>query len=134
MFLRNLKDEQKELFLDLCIHAARANEEITGEEIDTICQYCDEMCLIDFRTEANMPLSEVVSSLIQISTKSELKAIAIEIIALMMSDKKYDGFEKEFVGMFFDNANISEKEHALITEMLNELDAVYKKLSNYIKE
>ena len=43
MFLNRLSNEQKELFLDLCIHASKADNDFAEDEKLVIDQYCDEM-------------------------------------------------------------------------------------------
>lgn len=44
--------------------------------------------------EAKFPKEIVIEKLFKISTTEEIKAIAIEIIALLLSDGEYDAKEK----------------------------------------
>lgn len=91
-----------------------------------------EMRLQDVRYTAKKDLEEAVNKLINISSNTELRMIAVEVLGLLVSDKKFDEFEKEFMKNFVDRVGI---EHAKITEMLallNELVEVYSKMNKFV--
>ena len=60
MYLNRLSGEQKELFLDLCIHASKADGIFAEEEKRYIQQYCVKN-LMNVYGEVNCLLFESVS-------------------------------------------------------------------------
>ena len=96
MFLRPLNDEQKELFLDLALAAASANDVFEDEEKALLVAYADEMS-IDVSKTSEMPVEEICRKLKAISNSKELNEISFEIVGMMMSDNEYDDEEKDFI-------------------------------------
>ena len=96
MYLNKLNNEQKELFLDLSIHAAMSNNIFTDEEKVTVRQYCAEMNIAE-RYEAKLSNDEVLEKLSAISTKQEMRIVFMEITALVLSDNIFDEQEQAFV-------------------------------------
>ena len=132
MFLAQLSNKQKELFLDMCVHAANANGDFADEQKMTIAQYCDEMQLPECRFATDNMLDDVIEELVSISTDAEIRAIAVEIAALLISDSVYDDFEKSFSEQFCKMAGLSAEDYERIISMLNELTAVYTKLGAFV--
>ena len=134
MFLNRLSSEQKDLFFDLCIHASMANNDFAEEEKLMIQQYCDEMQLSDVRYEANLDLDKSVSKLVEISSKAELKMMTLELTGLILSDNKYDDFEKTFMHSFAEKAQMSNDEYNEIFKVVNDLNDLYKKIGDIISK
>lgn len=132
MYLNRLNEEQKDLFIDLCIHAALANDKFVDEEKELINVYCDEMNITSVRYEANRSLDEVVEKLIGISTKEELRIIILEITALMISDKVYDEAERKFMKDLSAKADLSEDKQNEMLENLHKLTDIYKAIDDIV--
>lgn len=132
MFLNRLNDEQKNLFLDLCVHAAMANNDFAKEEKQTIDQYCVEMQIAEPRYTANYSLDEVVDKLIAISTKEELRIILLEITALIISDNVYDNEEQKFMDSFAERIGFSKEKVGEMLDCLNDLSRVYQKINSLV--
>lgn len=100
MFLFELADEQKELFIDLAIIAMESNGEVDDSEIAVIKGYCREMA-VEYRETAKINnCAEVLGKLKEISTESELRKITIEITTLMYADNNLaDEEEKMLIKM-----------------------------------
>lgn len=131
MFLSRLSDVQKELFLDLCIHASMANNEFAQEEKNTIDQYCEEM-RIKARYESNEDLETVTKKITEISNPTELRIIVLEISALIISDNVYDDFEKSFLEAFVQSIGISKKELDDVFELLDQLMLIYGDINRFV--
>ena len=131
MYLNKLKSEQKELFLDLCIHAAMVNDTFSDEEKKTIEQYCAEM-MIPERFEAKYSNEEVLEKLKAMSYKNEMRIIFIEITALVLSDNVFDEKEKEFIDKIAEMAELTEDDKKKIINLMKELYVVYDNLSTII--
>ena len=134
MYLNRLNNEQKELFIDLCIHASLSNNNFAAEQKGTINAYCKEMNLSDIRYETSKSLDEVLDRIIEISTKDEIRIIILEITALIISDDIYDEREKAFMDRLINKTGISKERLDEILTCLHELTATYKKINNLIFE
>ena len=115
MFLRPLNNEQKELFLNLALAAASANDVIKDSEETLLAAYADEMS-IDVNKASQMPVEEICRMLKEISNSKELNQISFEILGMMMSDNEYDNDEKAFV---LKMAEIFEIPQSRIEEMFS---------------
>ena len=97
MYLSNLSDKQKSLFLDLALFSMESDGMIADKELEMAHQFCKEM-KIEFRNSKNYTsYEEVISTLKDISTTSELKKITIELIALIYADGKYADEEADLL-------------------------------------
>lgn len=134
MYLNRLSAEQKNIFLDICIHAANANNDFADEEKLYIRQYCEEMQLSKVRYETDSDLKELIPRLVKISTRAELKMITIELLGLLLSDHCYDDFEKKFMDYFSKETNLTSQEFQQMFDVLNELNKVYEKLNEIVSD
>ena len=119
MFLRPLNNEQKELFLDLALAAATANDVLEDAEKTLLAAYADEMS-IDVNKASQMPVEEICRKLKNISNSKELNQISFEIVGMMISDNEYDDAEKAFISKM---AEIFEIPMSRIDEMFNCVNA-----------
>lgn len=71
MFLNNLKEENKERFLKLCVHAALSNNVFEQEEQEMIAAYCHEMNIPPNVPEANESLESILSEVAENSDDVE---------------------------------------------------------------
>lgn len=97
MYLNELSNEQKDLFMDLAIFTMKSNGVVEEQEENLVRQYCVEMN-IDFRSENKCDSHFfVLKRLSELSTKSELRKITIEIIALMYADTELADEENDIL-------------------------------------
>lgn len=132
MYLNKLSDEQKELFLDLSIHAAKADNDFAEEEKSYIEQYCAEMQISPVRYKSNNEFDHAVDKLIEISTQCELKIIALELTALMLADNNYDELEQKFMSKLLSKTGLSSGEHDKMIELLHNLSGIYGEINDLI--
>ena len=123
-----LAHAQKNLFLDLCIYAVVANQEMNEDEISFINQYCDEMNFTEIRYTAQYSVDEAIEKLIEISERRELRIVILELTALVMCDGNYDDSEKEFINKIASAANITEVEKTQIHDAILDLFYIYEKI------
>ena len=119
MYLRPLNNEQKELFLDLALAAATANDVLEDAEKTLLAAYADETS-IDVNKASQMPVEEICRKLKNISNSKELNQISFEIVGMMISDNEYDDAEKAFISKM---AEIFEIPMSRIDEMFNCVNA-----------
>ncbi len=134
MYLNRLNDEQKDLFIDLCIHAAYANEKFVDEEKELINAYCDEMHLSDVRYESRKTLDDVTDRLTEISSKTELRIILLEIGALMLSDNVYDEHEQAFMKELAHRSGLTDKGLEEMFDCLKGLTSLYARIDTIIND
>ena len=131
MFLNRLSNEQKEMFLDLCIHASKSNNNFDDDEKLIIEQYCDEMH-IDVRFDEKLTLQEIAEKLPTISSKSDIRIVLLETASLLLSDNIYDESEKQFFESFAEKAGVSREELDGLIKTLGELTEVYSKINDFV--
>ena len=107
---------KKQLFLDICIYAVMADKEFAKEEKELIEQYCMEMQLPEIRFTAMTEFEEAVDRLLEISSKEKLQLIVKEVARLIMSDKHFDEFERQFSEQFVDRIGMSREAFAAMLE------------------
>ncbi|MBR6103143.1 MAG: hypothetical protein IKP95_11990 [Ruminococcus sp.] len=131
MFLNRLSGEQKELFLDLCIHASKSNDNFDDAEKLVIEQYCDEM-RIDVRFDEQHTEAEVAERLLEISSPSDLRIVLLETASLILSDNFYDEDEKAFFEGFAAKVGVSKEELDSLVATLGELTELYARINEFV--
>ena len=97
-----LKDEQKDLFLQLAVVAAKANGKFDETEQEMLIKFANEMN-IEPKSESDKSFDELVAELAKISSKKEKKIILFEAIGILNSDGEFDEKEAEYL------ANVAKK-------------------------
>lgn len=115
MFLANLSEQEKELFIALSIHAANANGEFNEDEEELIKSYCYEMNVLFFNP-SKMATMEEITTYFRSAKEKVKRIVALELIGLMYVDGKFDDAERIFANKFF-------KEIGLNEEKINEIIA-----------
>ena len=97
MFLDNLSEEHKNLFIDLAVIAMEANGSVDDSETALLEKYCREMA-IQYRDKAqNSDCDKVLERLRDISDEVTLKKITIEITTLLYIDNNLADEEDELL-------------------------------------
>ncbi len=131
MFLSQLKPKEKELFLDLCMHAAKANEVFAEDEKEMIKSYCIEM-QIDPPAKLEESVEKIVEMINSISDMKSKKIIILELLGLVLVDKEYDIKEKEFIYQVSGEIGIDRETLEEITEKLKEYLKLCEELGELI--
>ncbi|MEL3908317.1 MAG: hypothetical protein P1P64_04810 [Treponemataceae bacterium] len=131
MYLNKLSGEQKELFLDICIHVAQVDNVLAEEEKQYIKDYVAEMQLEKVRYLPNNSFEKAVSSIKQISTPTELRIIFFEVVALALADIKLVEKEQEVIDGLLESFSLDEefKDRAIaslksLTDLYAEINAL----------
>jgi len=96
MFLNQLLSNEKEAFVSLSIHAAKANNVIEKEEIAMIEEYCKEMEIESFDLENAMEIDKILE-IYEKSEQKHKKIVLLETLGLLYADGEYDEQEKRFI-------------------------------------
>lgn len=131
MYLKFLNKAQKELALDLLIHASLSNNNMDDLQKTLIDQYCDEM-EVETRFAANLDGDEAMRQLAEISDKATLRKVLIELTALVMSDMELDDLEKSFMKKYAALTGFSQSEFREVCYLLEGITRYYQRLEELI--
>lgn len=134
MYLNKLSGEQKQLFLDLCIHASRTDSNFAEEEKECINAYCGEMQLDTIRYSTEKSLDDVIQKLIEVSTTKDLRIIAFEITALLLADEKLEKEEVFLVDKIINEFKFSETFKNTIIDEIKKLTELYNQMNTTVLE
>lgn len=134
MYLNRLNDNQKELFIDISIHAAESNNEFAEQEKELINQYCNEMNIFPARYTANSTLDDAMNKLINISTEEEKRMIVVELTGLVLSDNNFDKFEQQFMDDLSQKLKLDNNQIAYLIRQLNSLTEIYGNIDRFVSE
>lgn len=105
-----LSEEKKRLFLDLCKYAARSDDFFSPKQRMIIEIYCNEMNIVGEDIDhCQWELDYILDTLQKTLTYYEKREITIEIIALLLSNRRIDPAESEFLQHMADVFGIEEK-------------------------
>lgn len=132
MFLSKLDQSKKELFLQLSIHAALANNILEREEEELISEYCIEMGINKYKIEIRSELNELLNQINKSCTEEEKNIIIFEIVGLLMADNEFDSFEAEFMNNVKTKLGISDEKLKMLFDLINKLKNIYAEITNVI--
>jgi len=127
MFLEILKDDQKELFLQLAVIAAKENGYMDEAENAMLQKFANEMN-IAFKSEAVLPLDEIIDALAASCDKREKKIVLFEAAGIMNSDGEYDDAEYAFLKKIADKFEIPEEELQTMMGLVSDYVALFNEI------
>ena len=131
MYLTNLSSKQKELFLDICLLLSKADNDFKEEEKRVIETLCDEMN-IEPKYETEKTSSDSLCEISAISNKREKRIIIIELLGIVMADKKIAPEEETFMNNVLDTFQIERSELKDAACLVNELYDIYEKFAKFL--
>ena len=131
MYLNTLNEEIKNTFLDLSILAAKANNVVADDEIAIINEYCNEMQITPRYNEDN-DFNTCVEKIKNSCSRQEIKIIALELTALVLSDNVCDEDEEKYMQEFITKLDISNEEYQKIKDILKNLSSIYASINDFI--
>lgn len=134
MFLNQLEEESKELFLKLCVHASLSNGVISDHEKEMISAYCREMNISERIPACNESLDVTLSTLSTNASDVEKNIIILELLGLVKSDGAYDSEERKFMEQLTTDINAKQSILSKLDSLLEIYSAVYKELLETICE
>ncbi|MGV3220044.1 hypothetical protein ACEE95_10305 [Clostridium baratii] len=132
MFLKELRSNNKELFLQLSIHAALSNNIIEDTQKDVLNLYCEEIGINNYELEVKMDLDEILEKINTDTTYREKKIIILEIMALIMSDSVYDLDEKKFMEDIIKKLDISDEVLEEAINLVNKFNLIFNDMIGFI--
>lgn len=131
MFLSELKDTQKELFLDLSIHLVKCDGDFADVERNTISQMCKEM-EINERFTPVVNFDDALNQLTESATIREKRIILLEIGGVILADGVFSSEEKSAMKEISDLLKIDYFQCEKVIAMIQDLYEVYSKIGLYL--
>ncbi len=127
MFLEILKDEQKDLFLQLAVIAAKENGYVDEAEDALLTKFANEMNIAP-KTEATLSLDEVIDKLASSCDKREKKIVLFEAAGIMNTDGEYSDAEFDFLKKIAAKFEISEEELETMMGLVSDYVALFNEI------
>ena len=127
MFLEILKDDQKDLFLQLAVIAAKENGYVDEAESEMLLKFANEMKIAP-KTEAVLSLDEIVDGLAKSCDKREKRIVLFEAAGIMNTDGEYDDAEYEFLKKIAAKFEISEEELGTLMGLVSDYVALFNEI------
>ena len=127
MFLEILKDDQKDLFLQLAVLAAKENGYVDEAESEMLLKFANEMKIAP-KTEAVLSLDEIIDGLAKSCDKREKKVVLFEAAGIMNTDGEYDDKEYEFLKKIAAKFEISEEELGAMMGLVSDYVALFNEI------
>lgn len=102
MFLSQLNNKQKELFIEIAIKMATIDGVFNEDEKAIISAYCKEMEISYYYEKNNQDIVEILKELNRVSDDKEKRIITFELIGVCLADYFFHEKEKELLKSIID--------------------------------
>lgn len=134
MFLNHLNQENKELFLKICLLGSLSNGDFDPKQKEMILAYCREMNISEQIPECNESLEHILKKISNKTSDVEKNIILLEVMGLIEADGFYDEKERIFINSLVENLNIKEDLLSKITSLLETYTRVCNELYSTVFE
>lgn len=131
MFLNELTKNEKDSFMSLSIHAAKANGILADEEKIMLDAYCKEMELLSFDTDYIQSMEAIVDVFAQ-SDMHTNKIVMLELLGLVYADGEYDENEQSFINEYAMKVGISEDVVYKLTQLIKSYLEILAQITNAV--
>ncbi len=132
MYLNQLDEKTKGIFLDLAIYVAESNGVVDDAERLLINQYCLEMG-ITYSNKKEINIDEILDDLKGCS--NEIKnIIVVELMGLIISDGNTDITEKVLINEICDKLGVSSEKRIVLEDDIKDYYEVAERITKHIYE
>ena len=131
MYLMNLDEEKKHLFLELELHLVKAEGDVNELEKAAVASQCKEMKIEDQGFENRLTLDEVLEGLTK-CTDVEKRIVFIEMLAAVVGDDVYHGEEKAIVERLAETLGITEEDQKQAFAVIYKIKEGYEEFSKFV--
>lgn len=133
MYLSQLSNEKKHLFLDLEIYLSKVDGDFSDEERQIIDAHCIEMHIDNNNYECEFPLDTVISKLSNECSKQEKHIIFLELAAMVWADNVFHDNEKQLINRLAETLKISDDRVKSAFALIKQLKETYSGCAEFIK-
>lgn len=131
MFLSNLNNNQKNLFIQLAIKAAESNGVVPIEQKNMLKAFAMEMSISPvYKTDRDT--EEIINELIENSNEKQLKIVLFEILGIIVSDSVFDEKEKCFIENMVKKCGLDITLVDRMVKLLGDYTNVYKSIVDVV--
>lgn len=131
MFLQELRHEQKQLFLDLCIAVSSADGDFSTVERNLVKQLCAEMS-IEEKYQLSANIDQTLDLLVATASKKEKRIMLIELAGIILADGVYAKEEEEFIAMLSEKFSVPKADTDAMIKVVLELYTIYGKFGSFL--
>jgi uncharacterized membrane protein YebE (DUF533 family) len=128
MFLNQLSEVTKELFLKVCVNAAWSNGVFANEEEEMIAAYCREMNIPEIVPNHGENITSTLTLLSENASSKEKNIIILEILGLVKADGRYEENEMAFMDSLVTGLKVNEDVLNKITNLLEQYTSACNEL------
>ncbi|MCM1251669.1 MAG: TerB family tellurite resistance protein [Clostridium sp.] len=131
MFLFELKNTQKELFLDLSIYLSMSDGEFADSEKNIILQMCKEMGIKERFTPV-VNFDDALNQLAENATIREKRIILLEIVGVILVDGVFAPEEESIMRKISNSLAIDYSQCEKAISIVQDLYKVYSKVGSFL--
>lgn len=127
MFLNQLSQQGKKMFLNLSVHVAKADDVLEAKEKELISAYCNEMQIPTVELFDVIPMNKIIGYF----SKSEMhikKIVLLEILGLAYVDGVYSEAETKLIKEFVEKIGISKTDYQKLNKLIGKYYSMCKDL------
>lgn len=133
MYLAGFSIEEKYLFRELSIYAAKADGKFLDMEKLVIDTHCNEMGIDNNNYENDMILDDVLNKIKDSFSVDKLKMAYLEVMAVILADDVLESEEELFIENISKKFYVNENDKVIAIDALSTLKMAYGKMSDFIK-
>lgn len=129
MFLNQLNENEKELYLELCAHAVMADDVFAPDEMESIALICHELMIPNHMPDSEQPVQDILDNLNIIASKQQKNIMMLELILLLKKDGNLDITETDFLDQVRIGLEISPEKYTSLYGLANIYLTLQKELN-----
>ncbi len=129
MFLNQLNENEKELYLELCAHAVLADDVFAPDEMESIALICHELMIPNHMPDNEQPVQDILDNLNLIASKQQKNIMLLELILLLKKDGVLDAAETVFLEQVRIGLEISPEKYSALFALANIHLVIQKELT-----
>lgn len=134
MFLNQLNQQEKEIFLKLAIAVIRADKKIEENEKKYIAEYAHEMNIQSYDLNIDVDDNALCKNIIENSSDAIKRIFLVELTACAYSDGRFDKEEKSLISSITSDLGLNENELSECVKLLETYTSATAELGRFVKE
>ncbi len=134
MFLNQLNNEERRIFLKLAIAVIKADGKLEEKEKLFVAEYSREMGVTDYDLNENIEPLRLAEKIGKSSTDAVKRIFLLELVALANADGEFAESEKSLILSLLQKFGLTENQLNESLKLLAEYNDVSAKLTAFIQE
>lgn len=132
MFLSMLNSKQKDMFRELCVYLINVDNDVDEREVTMLQAYCDEMGIPFSEKVAYNNMDDLMKDICEISSESEKRIIAFELIGIVYADQLIKDEEYDCISTFSEISGIPATVMKRFEKSVKDIYTINSELINII--